>query len=170
MKTFKILFLPAICLFLTACRTSRQVVKNTESKDLQVTEIKTSYRDTVFYTKKAETSLKIPISDLGKCSDEKLFKYSLNSFKPQVFTQKNGNAKATVKILRDSIFVTAQCDSLALDAKIKKEYFNRYKERDKINNEFVEKSTNINWLLIAGLMAVAFIAGFVTNSLIKISI
>lgn len=163
MKTYKILFLAALCLFLTSCRTSRQVVKNTESKDHQITEIKTTYRDTVFYTQKAETSLKIPIS-------EKLFKNSLNSFKPQVFTQKNGNAKATVKILKDTILVTAQCDSLALEAKIRREYYSRLQERDKIKTESVEEKKTFCWHQMIALIVIAFIAGFVTKALIKISI
>ncbi|MEC3875938.1 hypothetical protein [Chryseobacterium salviniae] len=161
MKTYKILFLAALCLFLTACRTSRQVVKNTESKELTNTEIKTTYRDTVFYTQKAETSLKIPIS-------EQLFKNSLNSFKPQVFTQKNGNAKATVKILKDTILVTAQCDSLALEAKIRREYFSRIQERQDLDNKYIEQTTKLNWQLMISLIVIAFIAGFVTRSLIKI--
>lgn len=163
MKTYKILFLAALCLFLTSCRTSRQVVKNTESKDHQITEIKTTYQDTVFYTQKAETSLKIPIS-------EKLFKNSLNSFKPQVFTQKNGNAKATVKILKDTILVTAQCDSLALEAKIRQEYFSKIKERDNTSNESTKEKQKLNWQLMIALFIIAFIAGFVTKALIKISI
>lgn len=163
MKTYKILFLAALCLFLTSCRTSRQVVKNTESKDHQITEIKTTYRDTVFYTQKAETSLKIPIS-------EKLFKNSLNSFKTQVFTQKNGNAKATVKILKDTILVTAQCDSLALEAKIRREYFSKIKERDNTSNESTKEKQKLNWQLMIAVVIIAFIAGFVTKALIKISI
>ena len=171
MKIFKILFLPVLfCLLLTACRTTRQVVKTNETKTNQVTESKITYRDTVFYTQKKEASIGLPISELGKCV-ETTFNQPLNEVsKPKIWTQKNGNAKATIKIIRDSIFLISECDSIALEAKIKKEYFNRYLENVKTNDEFVEKTTKLNWQLMIVLVVIAFIAGFVTNSLIKISI
>lgn len=172
MKTFNklILFLPALCLLLTACRTSRQVVKSSEVKTNEVTESRVTYTDTVFYTKKAETSLTLPISELKKFSETD-FKTLLNTdSKPKSYTQKNGNATATIKVFRDTITVTAECDSIALEAKMKNKYFNRYLEDVKINDKFVEEQTKLNWQLIIALVVIAFVAGFVTKSLIKISI
>lgn len=171
MKIFKILFLPVLfCFLLTACRTNRQVVKTNETKINEVTAEKTTYRDTVFYTQKTEASIKLPTSEVRKCV-ETPFNKSLNDVsKPKIWTQKNGNAKATIKILHDTLTLTAECDSIALEAKIKKEYFSRYLENVKTNVEFVEQTTKLNWQLLITLIIIAFIAGFVTKSLIKISI
>ena len=166
MKTFKIFLLPVLCLFLTACRTSRQVVKNNETKTNQVTEIKTTYRDTVFYTKKAETSLKIPVSELKKCP-ETVLKHSLNSVsKPKIWTQKNGNAKAIIEVLHDTVTVTAECDSIALEAKIRAEYLSRITESEKNSDQLTKEKTDVNGWMIAGLIGIAFITGIVTRSLI----
>jgi len=166
MKTFKIFFLPVLCLLLTACRTSRQVVKNNETKTNQVTEIKTTYRDTVFYTKKAETSLKIPVSELKKCPETAL-KHSLNTVsKPKIWTQKNGNAKATITVLHDTVTVTAECDSIALEAKIRADYLSKIAEYKSNSDQLINEKTNINWWMIAGFIVIAFIAGIVTRSLI----
>ena len=170
MKTFNklILFLPVLCLLLMACRTSRQVVKTTDSDRKEVIENKTVYRDTIIYTDKASTTFNLPISDLKKCAETD-FKNSLNAIsEPKIYTQKNGNAKATIKILHDTLTVTAECDSIAIAAKIKREYFNRYLNDVKRNDEYVNKETELNWQLIISLIIIAFIAGFVTNSLLKI--
>lgn len=175
MKTNKtyFLFLLVICLILTACRTNRQVVKSTESTTNQVTESRVTYRDTVLFTPKTETSITLPLASVFKCPDTSINK-GLNSvlkpLKHQTWTQKNGNAKATVKVVHDSLFFVAECDSLALVAKIKNEYYNRYLQDVKINDEYVEKETKLNWYAIVTFIIIAFIAGFVTNSLIKITI
>ena len=113
-KTIVLVFV-CLCCFLTSCRTSRQESqKNTSTSESLIVQ-KESYRDTVIFTPKAETSLKIPVSEL-------VFKQGLNNVsKPKTFTQKNGNATAQVKIRHDTITVTATCDSIALRAKIKQE-------------------------------------------------
>ncbi len=172
MKAFNkwILFLPAICLLLTACRTTRQVAKNTESTINQVTESKVNYRDTIFYTPKSETSITIPVSDFKKCPETD-FKTVLKTIsEPKTYTQKNGNATATVKVLHDTLTVTAECDSIALAAKIKQEYYKDYLEKVKLNDQYVQEQTKTNWQMVIALVVIAFIAGFVTKTLIKISI
>ncbi|BFO64121.1 hypothetical protein [Chryseobacterium sp. KCF3-3] len=175
MKTFKthFLFLLAICLILTACRTSRQVVKKSESITNQVTESKVTYKDTILYTPKTEASMKIPLSEFTLIQPGILqpgFKADLKAFeKPKIWTQKNGNAKATLKIVHDSVFIQAECDSLALEAKIRQEYMNRYLENTQINDQLIEKQTQLNWMAIIACVIIAFIAGLVTKSLIKIS-
>ena len=170
MKTFKILLVSALCLSFASCSTSKKVTQNSTSQSKVISESKESYRDTIFYTKKAEASLKIPLSEF-KNDIQTSFNSGLNTnSQPKIWTQKNGNAKATVKIVRDSIYIKAECDSIALVAKIKAEYHNRYLEDVKTNDQFVEEKTKLNWQLIISLIAIAFIAGFVTKSLIKISI
>ena len=175
MKNFKtIILLSSSCLFLTACRTTRQVVKTTERTQKEVSESKVSYRDTILYTQKAQTSLKLPVSDLKKCPEE-LFKQNLNGFKepfkqPQVYTQKNGNAKATVRIERDTVTVTAECDSIALRAQIKSEFENKERFDSSLESQSEKEKSRNNFLMIAGLCVVFFFAGFIVKSLIKISI
>lgn len=175
MKTFNIhfLFLLVICLLLTACRANRQVVKTTDNTTTQIKESKISYKDTVFFTPKTQTSLTLPLSVLGKCPDLPInqgLNSVLNTDKPKIWTQKNGNAKATVKVLHDSIFIKAECDSLALSAKIKKVFEKDYQNQVTQRNQLVEEITKTNWWMIAGLIVIAFICGFFTNSLIKILI
>lgn len=173
MKTLNILFLSVLCLLLTACRVSRQVAKTTETVSKQITENKISYRDTVLYTPKTVTSLKLPFSDLKKCP-ESLFNQDLNTLKkevkPQIYTQKNGNATAKIKIEHDTITVTAECDSIALAAKIRSEFNNQYSDSNQTTDSNFQEKEIINWWKIAGYIILAFIAGFVTKSLIKISI
>lgn len=172
MKTYKniILLIPIFCLCLTACRVSRQVVKTSDSVTSGISETKISYRDTTMYTQKVSTSFKLPISDFKKCPEEP-FKQSLNVFKePKTYTQKNGNAKAIVRVEHDTITITAECDSIALKAKIRNEYQKQmYSKLDKYSNELKEE-LKTNWYMVIGLWILAFIAGFLSRTLIKYSI
>lgn len=175
MKTFKIhfLFLLVICLLLTACRANRQVVKTIDNSSIQFKESKISYKDTVFFTPKTQTSLTLPLSVLGRCQDVSInqgLNSVLNPDKPKIWTQKNGNAKATIQIDHDSIFIKAECDSLALAAKIKSVFEKDYQNQTIQNDLLVEEKTKTNWWMIAGLIVIAFFSGFIINSLIKISI
>jgi len=169
MKNYKkILFLSFFCLLLTACQ-SRQVVKTTESRTNEAVEHVTSYSDTLLYTPKSETSLQLPFFDLGKCPDGD-FKTGLSTAEtPKIFTQKNGNAKATVRIMHDTLTVTAQCDSIALAAKIKKEYFSRNLENTALSNQSETGRTPIFTLAVI-FLAIGFIAGFTVKSLINKSL
>lgn len=171
MKNFKtIILLSSFCLFLTACRTTRQVVKTTEKIQKEVSESKVSYRDTILYTQKAQTSLKLSVSDFKKCPEE-LFKQPLNGFKqPQIFTQKNGNAKAIVRIEHDTVTVTAECDSIALRAQIKSEFESKELLDSSLESQSEKEQRRNNFFMIAGICIVFFIAGFIVKSLIKISI
>ncbi len=167
MHTFKKLFLllPIFCLPLTACRVSRQVVKDNETVKKEVSERIVKYRDTVLFTPKVQTSLKLPISDLKKCPETGFKDVLKDTEKTRTYTQKNGNAKATISIKHDTVTVTAECDSLALAAKIRSEYEGRFNDSVKINSELVEKNTRANWWMITGLICIALIAGIVIGKL-----
>lgn len=175
MKNLKsIILLSSFCLFLTACRTTRQVVKTTEKTQKEVSESKVSYRDTILYTPKVYTSLKLPVSDFKKCPEE-LFKQPLNGFKepfkqPKIFTQKNGNAKAIVRVEHDTVTVTAECDSIALRAQIKSEFESKERFDSSLKAQSEKEQRRNNFFMIAGICIVFFIAGFIVKSLIKISI
>lgn len=115
LKFLLICFVVVFCFLTSCCTAVRQETQKIETKTESVSEKIINYRDTLVYAPKAETSLKIPVSDL-------VFKSGLNSIsKPKTFTQKNGNATAKIKILHDTITVTATCDSLVIVAKIKQE-------------------------------------------------
>lgn len=120
-KTIVLVFV-CLCCFLTSCRTSRQETQKSNTTTESYIQQKESYRDTLLFTPKAETSLKIPVTEL-------VFKQGLNSIsKPKVYTQKNGNATAKINIQHDTLTVTATCDSLAMVAKIKKEIYRSVSE------------------------------------------
>ncbi|QYS89065.1 hypothetical protein [Flavobacterium davisii] len=58
-----------VCCLSIACRSSRQVIQ--ENQKTTVKETKESYRDTTVFAPKAQTSLKIPVSELGIKTDLK---------------------------------------------------------------------------------------------------
>ena len=114
-----------ICL-LSSCRTTRQEIQKTETQTQVTSEIRVTYKDTTVFAPKAETKLQIPLSEL-------IFKNTLNgNLKPIIYTQKNGQAKVKLKIIHDTIVVSATCDSLAIVAKIKQEF---QKEASKISSD-----------------------------------
>jgi hypothetical protein len=146
-KTIVLVFV-CLCCFLTSCRTTRQESQKSTSTTESFIQQKETYRDTVLFAPKAETSLKIPVSEL-------VFKSSLNSVsKPKIFTQKNGNATAKIKIQDDTITVTATCDSLAIVAKIKKELQREIIEtaRSNVENKNSETGYSLFELLKAFLI------------------
>ena len=123
------LFLVLFCsCFLISCRVTRQEVKKTEMQELTTSEKVVSYKDTTVIAPKSETSLKIPINEL-------VFKHDLKAIlSPRIYTQKNGNATAKIKIVHDTITITATCDSLAIVAKIKSELYKKTNS-SKLNNQ-----------------------------------
>ena len=161
LKFLLICFVVVFC-FLTSCRTAvRQETQKTETKTESVSEKITSYRDTIVYAPKAETSLKIPISEL-------VFKPSLNgNSKPRVYTQKNGQAKAKITILPDSITVTASCDSLAIVAKIKKELQRESNASSQSDSNQQTKKSGYNLFDVFLWSLAAFIVGFVLCVILK---
>lgn len=154
---YKLFYLLIVFLLLSSCASKKEVAKT--EKVIETRTIIEKYTDTVFYTQKSETGFGIPIASIAKCPDEK---GNLNpvskQLKPQTFTQKNGNAKATIKIIHDSIYVTAECDSLAIAAKVKAVYDNRDKVSEKTDTKKEKKTTNI--FTIIGICAVCLIAGY----------
>ena len=152
-KTIVLVFV-CLCCFLTSCRTSRQESKKNTSTSESLIVQKESYRDTVLFTPKAETSLKIPVSEV-------VFKQGLkNGSKPKTFTQKNGNATAQVKVRHDTITVTATCDSIALRAKIKQEL---YKEISATARSDTQNSTQKRGYSFIDLIT-AFLLGLVIGA------
>ncbi|MRX40401.1 hypothetical protein GJU43_14025 [Flavobacterium sp. LC2016-23] len=157
--TFKFLLICTVIVFcfLTSCRSKRQETQKVDTI-IETTKEKTvSYRDTILYAPKSETSLKIPVSDLT-------FKQDLNNVqKPKIFTQKNGNATAKIVVVLDSIEVTATCDSLALAAKIKNKLETEYRLKEV--NDQIKKDTSSGWTFWD--LIIAFVVGFLACFILK---
>ncbi len=132
--------------FLSSCRTTRQETSKTETTTQLTSEKVVIYKDTTVFAPKAETNLKIPLSEL-------VFKNPLNiDSKPIVYTQKNGQAKVKLKIVHDTIQVTATCDSLAIVAKIKSEFQKQIKSEKTANTEQSKQRTDLSfWTFIQAI-------------------
>lgn len=170
---YKTLSILLFSLVLGACSVKKQVTQSTESHKEATAYKVEKYRDTVFYTPKSSTSFGIPIPSFAECppfdSAQGPAKGPLRQAQgtPKVFSQQNGNAKATVRIERDSIFVEAECDSIALAAKIKAEFEGKFeKESTTSEKETVTKKGTV-WGAITNML-IALALGFVLGKLIKI--
>ncbi|MGV4413869.1 hypothetical protein [Chryseobacterium sp. T1] len=117
MKTFNAIFFLLLLLVLGACQSNRQVTQTKETTN-GVSSVKiTKYRDTILTAPGSSTDFKLPLNAVSKCPDGSV-PQSIN----KSFTQKNGNATAKVVIKHDTITVTAECDSVALAAKIRQDF------------------------------------------------
>lgn len=142
--------------FLTSCRSTRQETQKTETYSEKTSEKVVSYKDTTLFAPKAETSIKIPISDLT-------FKGQLNGVsKPLVYSQKNAQAQVKLRIVHDTIYAVATCDSLALVAKIRNELQKEHSANStKIESESKDK-TGFSFFQIG----LAFLFGLFCRSII----
>ncbi len=142
---------------LSSCRATRQEIQKTESKTTVTKETTVTQKDTTLFAPKAETSLKIPLRDIE-------IKKDLNGVsKPINYSQKNGQAKVKIKIVHDTIEVTATCDSLAIRAKIRKEFQREtLNEKNNIDNS-ISKKTGYTFLDLIW----AFVVGFAVCYVLK---
>lgn len=159
MRLYKILGLVMVgflfC-FLASCRAKRQDVQKTEKTET-FKEYKEFFRDTTIYTPKTETSLKLPVSMLTSPQTP-------NS-KPQIYTQRNGNATARIEIRTDTVTVTATCDSLALRAQIKRELTREATARSDVERTESHSGYTL-WQVITGFL-IGFVLGAVITFIIK---
>lgn len=165
-KNLLLIFL--FSLVLGSCVSKKQVTKSTESVKESTGIVTEKYRDTIFHTEKISTTFGIPIPSFAKCADGSTPVSTATEAKPIVRTQKNGNAKATVKIIRDSIFVTAECDSIALRAQIKSEFEGQYQKESIKENTDTRKKTGSGFFGGLAQILIALVIGFVLGKLIRI--
>jgi hypothetical protein len=156
-----VLVLVCLCCFLTSCRSTRQdSQKNTSTTESSILQ-KETYRDTILFAPKAETSLKIPVTEL-------VFKQGLNSTsKPKTFTQKNGNATAKVEITPTDITVTATCDSLAIVAKIKQELQREISATARSDTQNSTKKTGYSFIDLVRVFLCGLVIGASVMFLLK---
>lgn len=154
-KTLMLLFVFS-CL-LSSCRATRQEFQKTETKTTVTKEKTVTLKDTTLFAPKAETSLKIPLRDLEVKPD-------LNGVsKPINYSQKNGQAKVNIKVVHDTITVTATCDSVALRAKIRSELLKESSTENNKSESDKSKKTGYTFLDLIW----AFVLGFVVCYVLK---
>lgn len=167
MKTFNLLILSILALFLSSCRSiQRQETKSSETKQEVITEKKTEYKDTILYTPKSETSINVPISAILEKDFNNELKNLSKDFKPKIISQKNGNATAKIIIEKDTIKVKAECDSIALSAKIRQDFERQYQNHStQITAEKKEKPKSIldEILFWIALMGIGFCGGILVG-------
>lgn len=146
---------------LSSCRVTRQESQKTDHLEIVVSESKTTYKDTTLFAPRAETSLKISLSELA-------FKDSLNSFsKPIIYSQKNGHANVKIKVVRDTIEVSAECDSLAIVAKIRSESNSLFQLAQTSHTSATKKSKKFGFLDLVLVFLAGTVVGFLFSFIIK---
>lgn len=156
----KALILLIICVscLLSSCRVTRQEIQKTENETIVEKEKTVSYKDTTLFAPKAETSLKIPISEIGFKNDLKPI------LKPVNYSKKNGQANIKLQIVHDTIYATATCDSVALRAQIRSEILKEFSNKTKNNIESNKTKTGYTFFDLI----LAFCAGFLACYILKI--
>ena len=161
-KKMLLLLVFVLSCLLSSCRATRQEIQKTETTTQVTSEKLVTYKDTTVFVPKAETTLKIPLSEL-------VFKNPLNASrsvgtKPIIYTQKNGQANVKLKIVHDTIQVTATCDSLAIVAKIKSEFEKQTENTNTNNNAATIKKRGFTFWNIL----IAFLCGFALCYVLKL--
>lgn len=161
MKIFNVILFLVLLFVLGACRSNRQVTQTKETITGNSNIKITKYRDTIFKTPSASTKFQLPLNAVSKCPDG-----SVPKSVDKTYAQKNGNATAKVVVKHDTITVTAECDSIALVAKIRQDFENRDTSTSVKEDKSSEKTTGFNfWDLVK-----AFGAGFLGCIIILIII
>lgn len=165
---YKALLIFLFSLVLGSCVSKKQVTQSTESVKENTGMVTEKYRDTIFHTQKISTTFGIPIPTFAKCADGSTPVSNNTSAQPKVYSQKNGNATAKVKIVHDSIYITAECDSLALRAQIKSEFEGQYQKESLKENTDTKKKTGTGFFGGLAQILIALAVGFVLGKLIRI--
>ncbi len=146
------------CLMIS-CRTMRQEIQKTENETKSTNERTVTYKDTTIFAPKAETSLKIPVSEIGFKGDLK------DILKPKIYTQTNGQAKVKIKIVGDTLQATATCDSLAIVAKIKKELQRETFSQHNKSDTNINSKSGLSLFHVFAAFFIGFVAGYLLNFL-----
>lgn len=152
--TFKTLLKTLLIALLFAnCRTVKNIKQ--ENTNSSTKEHIVKYTDTVFKTPKSKAQINLPRTVF-------IQKYD-TVFKTKVIKQKQGNATAKIIIKHDTVILTAECDTIKIKAKIKKELKKEtaIKENSKTEKTNKKKGISIQTTLLA------IIAAFAIGYLIK---
>lgn len=133
-----------ICLALSACNTQKQVAQSETT--VREKEHVIIYVDTLLYTPASKAGLAVSISQLcDSIATNKNYK------------NKSGNATAKATVKNDTLYITAQCDSLELRAQIKQELIKDYQTTNKERLE--ETHTGFSGFKYYLTAILAFLAG-----------
>lgn len=148
---------------LGACRSTRQVTQTKETIAGSSSVKFTKYRDTILQAPGSSTGFQLPLNALAKCPDG-----STPKSVDKTYTQKNGNATAKVVIKHDTITVTAECDSVALAAKIRQDFERNDSLSITKENSSSEKTTGYVFWDLVKAFGCGFLACIIILFILKI--
>jgi hypothetical protein len=146
---------------LCACSSKKQVaqhrVDRTEKEHI------ISYRDTTFVVPKKMAKLELAIDELRK-SPERQEKPASKG--PRVYESRNDNATARLILDGDSLRVEAECDSIALRAKIKNELIreNTFRKDTRTEETHTGVSGFEHWVSIIVAFAIGIVVGAIAKT------
>lgn len=148
----RILIVVFICLALGACSSKKQVSQSETS--IREKQHKVFYVDTLLYTPASKTGLSLSISQL--CDSLKL---------KTNWKSKSGNATAKATVVNDTLFLTAECDSIELRAQIKRELIKEFESNKKEHVE--DNRTGISGFRYYSTVILTLIAGIAIGIIFK---
>ncbi|WP_281683427.1 hypothetical protein [Zunongwangia profunda] len=153
MKRF---FWVVFCFTLVACGGTHKVTQSETNKET-FREHTVSYKDTVFTIPAAQTRLIIPKVEFEKVT-----------LKSRNFESKNGNATARLTIDNDAVYVSAECDSIALAAQIKQELLREVSTTSNESSSTEKRGVSRFMLILYIILAavVGFVAGVIAKTFI----
>lgn len=156
MKGLKHILIISLSLLLGACGTTKKISETTNTTNTTLEHFVT-YKDTVFTVPKAKSQLKIPLIELINKPQSKPFKIQ----------QKNGRSSATAQVVKDTLFVTSDCDSIAIAAKIKQELIKQNTVNSSQTKTEIKTETGYSLFKVIGYVFIAFALGFIAGYFIK---
>lgn len=154
MKPSKIFLIATLFLFLvSSCRAVRHEVDKQNQTSEQVTTRNQSvtFKDTVFHVPSSTTTIALPMEVLRQ-PDSASFIGAKKS-QPKSFVQSNGQATVSVKLTPQGIEATAECDSLAIRAQVRRELIQEFEKEVDTNNVSSKTSeVSIYYLSLAVLL------------------
>lgn len=157
-------FIILVFSFVTSCRSSRQVVQKDDKQTQTTKEHSVTYKDTTLFTTASEVSLKVPFNAMNF---KDYLKTNESFFVPKTYSQTNGNVTAKIRIERDTIWVYAKCDSLAIRAQIKQELIKETTVSKENNSIEDVRTKGVSVFKLILYIVLAFILGFGTAYLLK---
>jgi len=150
----KKLFLVVFCFALVACSGTKKVRQSETKTEIKCEKI-ISYRDTIITVPASKTSLKVPITEFQKPFTQ-----------PKTITNKNGNATAKLTIGKDTVSLSAECDSLAIRAQIRQELIKEFERTSEKTDTEIKKGVSTLQMIINCLLAL--LVGVVLGIILKI--
>lgn len=163
MKRFLQLLL--ITFLFVSCSSTKEVHTKEVTTAIEKEHVVT-YKDTTFTVPASKASLRISKKQFETTNPSSVIDSTV--FIPRVFTNKNGRAKATVTILKDTVIVVAECDSIALKAQIKQELIKEFKNTSATEISKVTKTRGVPLFNVITYCISFLVVGAVAGYFIKL--